>query len=61
MEQTESDQSRRGEGEGRNKVKGLDKQYEWPTSIDNSVEIDCGNRGVGWVEEGKEGKIDQLY
>ena len=26
-------------------------------SMDNSVRTDCGNGGVGWVEEGKRGKI----
>ena len=31
--------------------------YEWPTDMDNSVGIDWGSPGVGWVEEGKGGKI----
>ena len=26
--------------------------------MDNSVGIDCGSGGGGWIEEGKEGKIE---
>ena len=27
--------------------------YEWPRDMDNSVEINYGSEGLGWVEQGK--------
>ena len=46
MEQTDRDP--RGEGRGDNggkQGKGPKNMYEWPTDMDNSVGMDCGDRG----------------